>query len=995
MENKNLRLRMITSEKKITEAFNNSSGLKINKTLKQQLQTPHYMTPIKKGTYTKTGTNKIKPKINQAVTKHISSSPQLMRSATPIPKKTRDTINCNLKKNNSYIPKILKENNHNNNKGRSLTPIRFPTQTTYGRNSSAKGSNLLKDSTDTSIFNNFQGKKNELQIILSLKRKIKRQNELLEKKEKEIENLTNDKNNTRLNELIIENGVFQKELQKMKDLIKQKDQADFNGTPQNNIYNNETSTIEEKVKDDIKTLQINMNDITEKYHNEVEKNKKLEQNYVNLNQDYTRLKNDLEKKLKEIEELKKSNNENKESELECISLDEEKLKAVNEENKELAIKIEKLNDVINHLNEIHQEAVRENASLKEEQIKIKNYYGVSLMSMIEIESISLIFPILFNKLQIEKTRIEAAFNDNQEIKEISNEICNILSINKQEVNYIERYLLNLFQQSNNDLNRVKESFIEIITKELNVSGTISENITINIKQLIQKCESFDLLSTKTISVCSFKQIFDFVYPGLTSNDFSELLNYSVTHNNNGNYSLSYIPYEHFYLLDSSLENGNRDEEIVPRNDTNLIISDVVEHKLVIEEREVNKEDNVIGGGKKENIISIEQGEIDKKDNNLLEGKKEKKDNTNGDVNEESKESLENETKLNNNTEEFNLLKEEEKKDNLASKEENKEQQKEIKEETHENDNKEKIVIGLNEEEGEEKKNEVIIKTEKKEENNEKIKKDEGNNNEKKENESNEEVVNIEKQNEKDLINEEKKNNEILQEENKENNKKEIKENLIIKEIKEENINQEEKGDENKVEIQKEEPMIKDKVNQVEKEGNLIEKEAKVPVTFEEMINLIKLHLEKNNQTINDFMSIISENDYCLIDTEKYIPIEIFISNFGILEIFNSKIISNESFEPSILNEKKDKINYKLFTSLFSNQKDNNEITHECKSKVEGANNKKEKEENQQKEELHQITKEYVTDLFNDVIDIIKKNSNSCNEPQQKIEENEEESKNIV
>ena len=75
-EKKNLRLRMITSEKKMTDAFSNPSGLKINKNLKQQLQTPHYMTPIKNRVYTKTGTHKIKAKITQALPKHTSSSPQ-------------------------------------------------------------------------------------------------------------------------------------------------------------------------------------------------------------------------------------------------------------------------------------------------------------------------------------------------------------------------------------------------------------------------------------------------------------------------------------------------------------------------------------------------------------------------------------------------------------------------------------------------------------------------------------------------------------------------------------------------------------------------------------------------------------------------------------------------------------------------------------------------------------------------------------------------------
>lgn len=929
-EKKNLRLRMITSEKKMTDAFSNPSGLKINKNLKQQLQTPHYMTPIKNRVYTKTGTHKIKAKITQALPKHTSSSPQLTRSATPIPKKTRETINCNLKKNNSFIPATLK-NNHHNTKARSLTPIRFPNQTTYGRNRSAMGSNLLKDSTDTSNLNNFQGKKKELQIILSLKRKIKRQNELLEQKEKEIENYTKSKNNAKLKELLIENGVFQKELQKMRELIKQKDQANLNNIHEkNNCNNNETSTIEEKVKDDIKTLQINMNDLTEKYQKEIEKNKKLDQNYINLNQDYIRLKNDFEKKLKEIEELKKSNNENKDSDLEYISLDEEKLKAVTEQNKELAIKIEKLNDVINHLNEAHQEAIRENASLKEEQIKIKKCYEISLISPLEIENISLMLSILFNKLKIGKTTIEGVFNDNYDIKEISNELCSIFSINKQDVNYIERYLLNLFQQNNFDLNKLKEFIIELITKELSISETISENITKNIKRLIQKCESFDLLSTKTICFCAFKKIFDFVYSELSQNDFVELLNYSISHNSNNNYSLTYIQYEQFYSLDSSLENGN----------------------VIIEEKEVEKDDK-----------------------NLLEEKKESKEDSNGNVNEENKNSLEIETKIINNTGEFNLLNEEEVKENMSSKEENLEQQNEIKEIIQENEHKEKIIIVDDEEEkNNEDKNEIVNK----EKNIEKTQKNESNNNEIIVDESNKENINIEKQNEKDLINDEEKDKKSIQEEKKE----ETKENNEKKEdnIEKESINQEEKETENKNNRNKEEPIIQNEINQPQKEDNFIENEEKEPITFEEIINLIKQHLEKNNQTINDFLSPIPENDYCLIENEKYIPIEIFINNFGILEIFNTKKISNQSFDPSILNETKDKINYQLFTSHFILQNDK-EIVQECDNKVEENDIEKEKEENKKNGEIYQITKEYVTELFNNVIDMIKEKYNSCDDPQ--------------
>ena len=985
-EKKNLRLRMITSEKKMTDAFSNPSGLKINKNLKQQLQTPHYMTPIKNRVYTKTGTHKIKAKINQSLPKHTSSSPQLTRSATPIPKKTRETINCNLKKNNSFIPATLK-NNHHNTKARSLTPIRFPNQTTYGRNSSAMGSNLLKDSTDTSNLNNFQGKKKELQIILSLKRKIKRQNELLEQKDKEIENYTKSKNNARLNELLIENGVFQKELQKMKELIKQKDQANHNNIhDNNNCNNNETSTIEEKVKDDIKTLQINMNDLTEKYQKEIEKNKKLDQNYINLNQDYIRLKNDFGKKLKEIEELKKSNNENKDSDLEYISLDEEKLKAVTEQNKELAIKIEKLNDVINHLNEAHQEAIRENASLKEEKIKIKKCYEISLISPLEIENISLMLPILFNKLKIEKTTIEGVFNDNYDIKEISNELCSIFSINKQDVNYIERYFLHLFQQNNFDLNKLKEFFMELITKELSISETVSENITKNIKQLIQKCESFDLLSTKTIRFCAFKKIFDFVYSELSQNDFVELLNYSISHNSNNNYSLTYIQYEQFYSLDSSLENGNVvDEEIIPRTDTNLIISDVVERKLITEESEIKKEeDNLIDEEKKENTI-IKEKEVEKDDKNLLEEKKESKEDSNGNVNEDNKNSPEIETKIIKNTGEFDV------KENMSSKEENIEQQNEIKEIIQENEHKEKIIIGDDEEE--EKNNEDKKEIVNKEENIEKSQKNESNNNEIIVDESNKEKINSKKQNERDLINEEEKDKKSIQEEKKE----ETKENNEKKEednIEKESINQEEKETENKNNRNKEEPIIQNEINQSQKEDNFIENEEREPLTFEKIINSIMQHLEKNNQTINDFLSPIPENDYCLIENEKYIPIEIFINNFGILEIFNTKKISNQSFDPSILNETKDKINYQLFTSYFILQNDK-EIVQECDNKVEENDIEKEKEENN---EIYQITKEYVTELFNNVIDMIKEKYNSCDEPQDntlKEEKNGGESQNIV
>ena len=77
-----------------------------------------------------------------------------------------------------------------------------------------------------------------------------------------------------------------------------------------------------------------------------------------------------------------------------------------------------------------------------------------------------------------------------------------------------------------------------------------------------------MLSIKTICFCAFKKIFDFVYSELSQNDFVELLNYSISHNSNNNYSLTYIQYEQFYSLDSSLENGN----------------------VIIEEKEVEKDD---------------------------------------------------------------------------------------------------------------------------------------------------------------------------------------------------------------------------------------------------------------------------------------------------------------------------------------------------------------------------------------------------------------------
>lgn len=128
------------------------------------------------------------------------------------------------------------------------------------------------------------------------------------------------------------------------------------------------------------------------------------------------------------------------------------------------------------------------------------------------------------------------------------------------------------------------------------------------------------------------------------------------------------------------------------------------------------------------------------------------------------------------------------------------------------------------------------------------------------------------------------------------------------------------------------------------------------------------------------MSPIPENDYCLIENEKYIPIEIFINNFGILEIFNTKKISTQSFDSSILNETKDKINYQLFTSHFILQNDK-EIVQECDNKVEENDIEKEKEENKKNGEIYQITKEYVTELFNNVIDMIKEKYNSCDDPQ--------------
>lgn len=590
--------------------------IKLHKKLKQNLAQPHYMSPIKN----KIALSKLKTKQVNSSKEIPSSSPQLLRSITPNMKRNRDVINCNNTK------KVMNTTN-SNYKSRSLTPIRGVS------NPNGKTNNGMN------VDNGMSGLKNnhkELAIILALKKKIRAMSEMMEKKDKEIAKLKVGQSKARINELEIENKVLNNEMKKMKEIFEKKGMSDYK----------EISEQVQKDKEEIKQLQEHLKIIGEKYQNEMIKSKKSEESYLNLNQDYTALKEENEKIKKENEQLKEKSQKENEYDKEYTSLQEEKVKELTEQidklnslleqvtkekedlisqHKETIEKLQKEKEEANvngNNNEEIEKITKEKEELeaisksdkemidqlnkeKENLIEVSNtdkqiissyqhnfttLLSIPLLDDLYINAISITLQHQHKTLNIDVESIKEITQKDKELKSITESLCDIYHIDKNSLLYLERYLITLIKTTDNiSIESLSDKLIAVVTEEKQSSSDIPDEINENIKTLFDHLTFIDVQFTKEISIDILYSFISSLYSDNKEIAFTSILNYILSNSN-----LPQLPLLSYnYQCLSELIKTEDTVAFIPRNDTNLVITDAKEPHLLVEESE--KKSTILNG----------------------------------------------------------------------------------------------------------------------------------------------------------------------------------------------------------------------------------------------------------------------------------------------------------------------------------------------------------------------------------------------------------------
>lgn len=537
-------------------------------------KTPHYMTPIKQNvlfTQQKNNSRNIIPP-KHANTNYNNNKPTnytLVRSITPNPIKriSREIIDCNDKS----IRKL--KINTNNQRGRSPlygTPIegeprRYkysicnlqnrPELANYSINSKDK-----KEKKNTSKPNISSIK--ELQIILSLKKQIKTQNDIIVKKNEELEKVRKSSLLLVNNELKIENEMLNKEIEKMKKKLDNKIQ----GNP--SINNTDNGSLEEMIqlKNELKEIKENVLVLSQKYKAEISKNKNLRESIAYVDQDHQ----EKEKKYTKAIEEYKLENENLKNELKSKDKDnilndaQDTIFVLKNEKESLVTEINLLHEKITSLEEKNQETIQENekcslkvsklesiiemlnnelTALKQSKKEIKNEYEIKspqieinlisqkvtnkkyenesninynslTLSNEEHEEISTLLSIYINQKNIILNDIINILNDPcHDYSIISSRICELFNIN--DILIIERFLLSSsYEGESFSFENMKKNIILFYNKskenykKSNNNVYLLSNIDTNsVKKVIEICKTIDVDKTNTINISIFKQLF--------------------------------------------------------------------------------------------------------------------------------------------------------------------------------------------------------------------------------------------------------------------------------------------------------------------------------------------------------------------------------------------------------------------------------------------------------------------------------------------------------
>lgn len=558
----------ILSQNNKNENYTETKAIKNDKT-------PHYMTPIKPSvlfTQQRNNSRNIIPQKHANTSNNKPTNYTLVRSVTPNPIKriNREIIDCNDKS----IRKL--KINTNNQRGRSPlygTPIegeprRYkysicnlqnrPELTNYSISSKDK-----KEKKNTSKPNISSIK--ELQIILSLKKQIKTQNDIIFKKNEELEKVRKSSLLLVNNELKIENETLNKEIEKMKKELDNKTQ----GNP--SINNSDNGSLEEMIqlKNELKQIKENVLVLTQKYKTEMTKNKNLRESIAYADQEH---KEKEKKYKKEIEEYKLENEQlknelklkakdnvlndaedtifvlknEKESLVTEINLLHEKITALEEKNQETiqenekcSLKVSKLESIIETLN---NELIALKQSKNDTKVETKNDYEIKspvieinlisqkesnkkdgneshinysslTLSKEEYDEISILLSIYINQKNIILNDIINILNDpSHDYSIISSRICELFNVN--DILIMERFLLSSsyegesfsFENMKKNItllyNKSKENY-----KKTNNYYLLSNIDTNSVKKVIEICKTIDVDKTNTINISLFKQLF--------------------------------------------------------------------------------------------------------------------------------------------------------------------------------------------------------------------------------------------------------------------------------------------------------------------------------------------------------------------------------------------------------------------------------------------------------------------------------------------------------
>ncbi len=722
-DSSNAKIKIYSKDQKIKKPYNNYNNmgftpiyLKQNK-IKNKKKIETIKNPSPKKQSQRINKTQIHSKIK--LTK-IKNALYQNRSTTPKPKKIRvkDVINT------SHYSIYSK------NKDYSLSESPLP-DITLKRNKSNKSFTSNKE--NSFIYNKENNIPKQLQIIVTLKKKITEQNKLIEDKINEIESLRKSKDISKLNEFKVENDILKGELQKMKNIIENNKELKVNPFDLNNNNKlNEKEEIINKLKEEIQNLKKKLDEVNNKYIKELKEKEKLKKEKEELK----KIKNELINKNKLFSDnLLKQENEYLEISKIEKKLDLETDRQISEtvQGKEIIKEFENLlengnefNDDINNFKGNNQFII-DNLQIESSQFEVENIKDNKKENGINNEN------EIENNINIELFG-QIKENDNK-FNELTTEINNFQILSEYDyalTNFIFKTFSFLSQQEYNDIQKL----LLLTYKALNLRNRDIENqfdSNENNKSIIffQICKLFkindnSLIERFMLSLSKSHQGFDFEK---LKDNFIKIFQNKIELNNNISIKKfikqliskceiydyqkkGIVPYYYFthiyYEICNREKIKNNDQDFwelirimkLRKKDSKTLYS--LYNLNYLNLKDIKIEDELLINTEEE-----KENEEEKKEENEEEKKEENEEEKKEEIEEEKKEENEEEKKEENEEEKKEENEEEKKEENEEeNKEENEEEKKEENEEEKKEENEENDEIKELKEENKNDENEI-------------------------------------------------------------------------------------------------------------------------------------------------------------------------------------------------------------------------------------------------------------------------------------------------